>query len=132
MAGFGGTWVLARSENFEEYMKGMGVGTVMRKAASVLTPTCEVTQDGDDFEIKMMVPLKTVVQKFKIGEPFEDMSPTGEMRKMVATWEDGKLAFDEVEQREVHHRITREIVGNEMVMTCVIGDVVCKRIFKRK
>ncbi|XP_006822144.1 fatty acid-binding protein-like [Saccoglossus kowalevskii] len=128
---FSGSWKLSRSENFEEYLNGMGVGIIMRKAATIMTPTCKIIQNGDEMEIKMCVPMTTLVQKFRIGEPFQDTSPSGEIKTMIAKWEDGKLVFNESEEKEVHHSVIREIIDDEMVMTCIVGDITCKRIFKR-
>lgn len=42
----------------------------MRKAASVAKPTCEITQNGDEFHVKL-VAMKTIEEKFTVGTNFE-------------------------------------------------------------
>jgi len=78
-----GTYKLTKSENFEEYMKAIGVGMfiiknsgknasrefikkfiflkglVMRKMASTATPQTEITNTGDDWTIKTSTTFKT-------------------------------------------------------------------------
>jgi hypothetical protein len=40
MSGLVGTWNLESSENFEEYMKALGVGFATRKIGNSVKPTC--------------------------------------------------------------------------------------------
>ncbi|XP_033104750.1 sodium/calcium exchanger regulatory protein 1-like [Anneissia japonica] len=129
---FAGKYKLSNSENFEQYMKAMGVGAALRKTAALMSPTCEIDQNGDDFVIKMNVPIITThVQKFRIGEPFEDISPTRDKVMVTVHWEGDKLVFNDVEKSDPPHYVTREISGDEMYVKCVKGDVVCTRTFKR-
>lgn len=132
MSVFYGKWKLDRSENFEEYLKQMGVMLPMRKAASMMTPTCEIDVVGDEFTIKMNVPVITLhVQKFTIGQPFDDLLPDGTKQNTIVVQEGNSLVFREVEKSDPPHLVTREVQGDEMIMTCVKGDVTCRRIFKR-
>ena len=132
MSVFIGKWKLDRSENFEEYLKQMGVNLPMRKAASMMTPTCEIDSHGEEFTIKMNVPVITLhVQRFMMGKPFDDMLPDGTKQGTLVIQEGNTLIFREVEKSDPPHLITREVRGDEMVMTCVKGDTNCRRIFKR-
>ncbi|XP_071963327.1 cellular retinoic acid-binding protein 1-like [Antedon mediterranea] len=129
---FAGKYKLSSSENFEQYMKAMGVGTALRKTAALMSPTCEIEQNADDFVIKMNVPIITThVQNFRIGEPFEDISPTREKVRVVVSWEGDKLVFQEVEKADPPHIVTRELIGDEMYVKCTKGTITCTRIFKR-
>ncbi|KAK6041470.1 hypothetical protein COOONC_21025, partial [Cooperia oncophora] len=42
---FEGKWVLDKSENFDEYMKEVGVGLVTRKAAAALKVRLEIKKE---------------------------------------------------------------------------------------
>ncbi|XP_071833651.1 fatty acid-binding protein, muscle-like [Apostichopus japonicus] len=135
MAKLVGKWKLDRSENFEDYMKAIGVSVLIRKAALIFpNPTCEIEQPSDDqYIITMNVPVvMTHVQKFTLGEPFEDMIPNGD-KQMTIVEQDGddKLHFREKDVSDPPHVVTRELVGNEMVMTLNKGSACCKRVFKR-
>lgn len=46
----------------------LGVGFMLRKMAATATPTCEITQAGDEWNIKTMTTFKTTEIKFKVGE----------------------------------------------------------------
>lgn len=135
MAKLVGKWKLDRSENFEDYMVALGVSLPIRKAALIMpSPTCEITNPADNaFVIKMNVPvIMTHVQDFVIGQPFEDLVPNGEKQMTVVSQEsDSKLVFAEENPSDPPHVVTREIDGEEMVMTLLKGDVSCKRVFKR-
>ncbi|KAJ8044631.1 Cellular retinoic acid-binding protein 1 [Holothuria leucospilota] len=135
MAQLVGKWKLDRSEKFEEYMVALGVSLPVRKAALIMpSPTCDIQSPAENqFVIKMNVPvIMTHVQNFVIGEPFEDLVPNGEKQMTVVTKEsDSKLIFREEKPSEPPHIVTRELEGDEMVMTLQKGDVTCTRVFKR-
>ncbi|XP_030854182.1 sodium/calcium exchanger regulatory protein 1-like [Strongylocentrotus purpuratus] len=133
MAQLVGSWKLVRSESFEEYLKEMGVNTPMRKLATHMHPSCEIKRDGDSFSIKMNVPVITIhEQGFTIGVPFEDLLPNGLKQMTIARLEDeNKIRFLEEEESDKPHVVVREVIGDEMIMTCSKGDVKCTRIFKR-
>ncbi|XP_071486997.1 fatty acid-binding protein-like [Diadema setosum] len=128
-----GKWKLVRSDNFEEYLKKMGVNAPMRKLAIHMYPTCEITRNGDQFAIKMNVPVITIhEQQFTLGTAFEDLLPSGEKQMTVATLEsEDKLKLIQEEESDEPHIVVREVVGEEMVMTCSKGSVSCTRVFKR-
>lgn len=135
MAKLVGKWKLDRSENFEDYMKALGVSVLIRKAALIFpNPTCEIERPSDDqYVITMNVPVvMTHVQKFTLGEPFEDMIPNGEKQMTIVNEEsDVKLSFREEVVSDPPHVVTRELVDDEMVMTLEKGTACCKRVFRR-
>ncbi|XP_041467859.1 fatty acid-binding protein 5-like [Lytechinus variegatus] len=128
-----GNWKLVRSENFEEYLKEMGVNAPMRKLAIHMHPSCDITRDGDTFNIKMNVPVITIhEQEFTIGVPFEDLLPNGLKQMTIARLEDdNKIRFLEQEESGEPHVVVREVIDGEMIMTCSKGTVKCTRVFKR-
>ncbi|KAJ8044630.1 Cellular retinoic acid-binding protein 1 [Holothuria leucospilota] len=135
MAKLVGKWKLDRSENFEEYMKALGVSVFIRKAALIMpNPTCEIEHPDDiQFVIVMNVPVVMKhVQKFTLGVPFEDMIPNGDMQMTVVSQEgDTKLTFREEVEGDEPHVVTRELVDGEMVMVLKKGNTTCKRVFTR-
>lgn len=44
-----GTWKLTSSENFDELLKELGVGFMIRKLATAAKPNVEISRDGDDW-----------------------------------------------------------------------------------
>lgn len=62
-----GTWVLDSSENFDEFMKELGVNLLLRKAGNVVVPTLIITIDGNNWSVKMRSTFKNHDDDFVIG-----------------------------------------------------------------
>lgn len=67
-----GAWDLIESENFDEYMKALGVGFVTRKAAANIKPTVTITNDGNKWSLKMVSTLKSSETNFEDGVEFDE------------------------------------------------------------
>jgi hypothetical protein len=55
-----GTWDFESSENWEEFMKELGVGMIMRKAAAAIKPTIIIENNGNQWTLKMQSTLKNM------------------------------------------------------------------------
>ena len=127
---FVGKWKLSDSENFDEYMKVLGVGMALRMAGKAATPEQEVTVDGDNYQFKTTTTFKTHDLKFTIGQEFDDETIDGRKVKSTVTKEsDSKLVH--VQQGEPSSTITREIVDGMYVMTLEAAGVKCVRKYKK-
>ena len=65
---FKGKYERTSAENYEEFLKAMDVGYLLRKAATVSTPTLEVTESGGIWSIKTSTTLKSMELKFKVSD----------------------------------------------------------------
>lgn len=65
---FIGRWKMIKSENFEEFMKEIGVGLITRKAAAHLKPTLEILFDGEKWHWNQYSTFKNTKLEFKLGE----------------------------------------------------------------
>jgi len=128
---FGGKWKLDRSENFDEFLKEMGVGMIKRQLASKASPTCEIGVEGDQVVITN-AGAKTKTEKCKLGEEMET-EVMGETGKVTVVLEGEKLVMTPSASNKVKLPSTRRyITGTEMCLELQLGSgVVCKRIFKR-
>merc|ERR1712055_731289 len=77
-----GKYRLQTSENFEDFMKVLGVGLVTRKLGNAASPTVTITKEGEEYAFKQES-FKTSEFKFKVGEPFEEITADG--RKVMST-----------------------------------------------
>jgi fatty acid-binding protein 3 len=68
MAWVGRKYKLDKQEKFDEYMKAIGIGMVMRKMANSSTPVVSMVLNGDEYTFTSEATLKTTVMKFKLGE----------------------------------------------------------------
>ncbi|XP_006820239.1 fatty acid-binding protein, muscle-like [Saccoglossus kowalevskii] len=126
-----GKWKLDRSENFEEFLMAIDVGAIQRKVMSKVSPVTEITNDDQgNWKIEISTAIKTNVSTFKLGEVFDDCSPSGGTRKAIASLEGDTLVVNPHEDPE-GATITREIVDGELVMTLAKGGAIAKRFFKK-
>ena len=68
---FKGKYTRTSAENYEEFLKEMNIGYLLRKAATISTPTLEVSESDGVWTIKTSTTLKTMELKFKVGETTE-------------------------------------------------------------
>uniref|UniRef100_A0A3Q2T0C6 Cellular retinoic acid-binding protein 1 n=1 Tax=Fundulus heteroclitus TaxID=8078 RepID=A0A3Q2T0C6_FUNHE len=69
---FVGTWNLKESENFDDYMKELGVGFATRKVGNLTKPTTIICVDGDKVTVKTQSTIKNTELSFKLGEEFDE------------------------------------------------------------
>ncbi|KAL5017368.1 hypothetical protein ScPMuIL_006957 [Solemya velum] len=129
---FCGVWKLDRSENFDGYLKEVGVNFMLRKMAGVAGETVTITVEGDQVRILTKGPRETDI-KFRPGQAFESRDTHDNPLEVTTTLEDGVLYTDAkaMNSKGKDHRITRDIVNGELVQTIKVNDVICKRIYKK-
>jgi len=130
MAGnaFIGTWNLESSDNFDAYMKAVGVGMIMAKMASTAKPkmTISVSDDGT-WTLKSETTFKTTKVEFKLGVEFEETTADDRKMKTTITLDGNTLTQDQ--KGETPSTIIREVdaTGTKMLITCKAKDVVATR-----
>ncbi|XP_066590523.1 sodium/calcium exchanger regulatory protein 1 isoform X1 [Prorops nasuta] len=124
----GKRYKLLNSENFDEYMKALGVGLVTRKMGSTVSPVVELTESDGTYTLKTSSTFKNSEIKFKLGEEFDEETPDGRKVKSVCTLEGNKLV--QVQKGEKETTIEREFTPTEMKAIMKVDDVVCTRVYK--
>jgi len=127
-ANFVGKWNLESSDNFDEYMKAVGVGMIMAKMASTAKPTITITVEGDNWSLKTETTFKTSKLEFQLGVEFDETTADDRKMKTTVTLEgDNKLIQDQ--KGDIPSTIVREVTGNKMVVTCKAKDVTATRSY---
>ncbi|XP_062393629.1 fatty acid-binding protein, heart-like [Sardina pilchardus] len=126
---FVGTWKMVESENFDDYLKALGVGFAIRQVAGRAKPTMTISVDADG-TITLSGGRKDI--KFKLNEEFEETTGDDRQTKNVVSMDNGKMV-----QRQKwdgkETTIVREFVSdNKFVTTFKLGDVVSKRTFEKQ
>ncbi|ESO83053.1 hypothetical protein LOTGIDRAFT_204866 [Lottia gigantea] len=131
-----GNWKLEKNENWDDFMKSMGVNIVLRKVGNSITSYEEIKNDGDDWEVNVTSTFKNKSVKFKLGEPFEDHTMDG--RTVTATFrlEGDKLILDQKATKpgEPDTHVERKLEGDDtMIQTFhnVQKNIVAVRVYKR-
>lgn len=129
-AAFVGKWKLSESENFDEFLKALGVGLAWRKLGQTSKPTVEIKVEGDDWSIKTHTILKTTELKFTLGKEFDEDRMDGSKVKSKVTLEDGKLIQKQSGDKEV--TIVREVKDGQLHVTCSLENITSLRKYLKE
>merc|ERR1712018_677985 len=67
-----GTFLRTKEEKYSDFLSKLGVGMLMRKAATSSTPTMEITESGGKWKVVTKTTLKSTEINFEVGKPFEE------------------------------------------------------------
>ncbi|KAM6899847.1 fatty acid-binding protein, heart isoform 1-T2 [Xenentodon cancila] len=127
---FVGTWNLKETENFDEYMKELGVGFATRKVGNLTKPTTIIAVDGDKVTVKTQSTIKNTELNFKLAEEFDETTADDRKVKSIVKIEDGKMVHTQKwDGKETS--LVREVNGNNLTLTLKIGEVVCTRRYEK-
>ena len=101
MEAFKGKFVLVSAEQYDQFLKAIGVGFLLRKAIPCFTPEITITEvEGGLWKVKTSTIFKTFEIEFKLNEEFDETTPDGREVKSVVTVEDGILVWVETGKKE--------------------------------
>merc|ERR1711897_5247 len=86
MAPITGTYTQVSSEKYEEFLKALGVGFILRKAALASTPVMTISEDGGNWTMVTKTTVKSIELKFRLGEEFEEIQRTGGTARQSSPW----------------------------------------------
>ncbi|XP_024052949.2 myelin P2 protein-like [Terrapene carolina triunguis] len=121
---FLGTWKLISSENFDSYMKELGVGFTTRKLGSLAKSSVIISINGDIITIKTESTFKNTEISFKLGEEFEETTADDRKTMSTVTLDNGSLT--QVQKWDGKQTtIKRALVDGKMVVECTMNNVTC-------
>ncbi|XP_017757063.1 PREDICTED: probable fatty acid-binding protein isoform X2 [Eufriesea mexicana] len=124
----GKKYKLFSSENFDDFMKALGVGMMIRKMGSSVSPVVQLTESDGLYTLKTTSPFKNSEIKFKLGEEFDEETPDGRKVQSVCTLDGNKLI--QIQNGEKQTTIEREFTPTEMKAIMKVDDIVCTRVYK--
>ncbi|KAK1131387.1 hypothetical protein QLX08_008561 [Tetragonisca angustula] len=124
----GKKYKLFSSENFDDFMKALGVGLMTRKMGSSLSPVVELTENNGVYTLKTSSAFKNSEIKFKLNQEFDEETIDGRQVKSVCTLEGNKLI--QIQKGEKETTIEREFTPTEMKAIMKVDDIVCTRVYK--
>ncbi|XP_055289178.1 fatty acid-binding protein, brain isoform X1 [Moschus berezovskii] len=144
---FCATWKLTDSQNFDEYMKALGVGFATRQVGNVTKPTVIISQEGDRVVIRTQSTFKNTEISFHLGEEFDETTADDRNCKKsdlclllcsaFCWWSQSVVSLDGDKLVHVQKwdgketNFVREIKDGKMVMTLTFGDVVAVRHYEK-
>ncbi|XP_041129614.1 fatty acid-binding protein, liver-type-like [Polyodon spathula] len=123
---FNGKFELETHENFEPFMKAIGLTDELIQKGKDIKSVSEIVQDGNSFKVTVTTGNKVLVNEFTVGQEAELETITGEKVKTVVTMEGNKL---KVSLKGIES--VTEISGDKIINTMTVGGIVYKRISKR-
>nr|ABL09307.1 allergen Aca s 13 [Acarus siro] len=131
MVQINGSYKLEKSDNFDAFLKELGLNFVTRNLAKSATPTVEVSVNGDSYTIKTASTLKNTEISFKLGEEFEEARADGKTVKTVVNKE-SDTKFVQVQQGDKEVTIVREFSDEGLTVTATVNGVTSVRFYKRQ
>nr|QRE01784.1 fatty acid-binding protein 1 [Siniperca chuatsi] len=124
---FSGKYQLESQENFEPFMKAIGLPDELIQKGKDIKSISEIEETGDSFKVTVTTGSKVLVNNFTIGKEAELETITGEKVKAVVQREGNKLT---VSLKGIES-VTELVDGNTIVNTMTLGGIVYKRTSKR-
>ncbi|XP_077990615.1 fatty acid-binding protein 2, liver-like [Glandiceps talaboti] len=131
---FAGKWSFVRAENMDPLLDAIHAPHEAKELAKSHTPSIEISMHGHDFTIKADTSKGMMHNTFKLNEPFEQKYGiiAGKSRQAMATMEGHKLIIKGMGHDPIDQVVeTREIHGDEMVVTWTMGDIHAKRWYHK-
>ena len=126
---FGKKYKHEKNENFEEFLKELGVNYLVRKMASSASSTVElVKEDDNNYSFNTISSFRTTSIKFQPGVEFTETRADGVEVPCVITFDGNKMIHEQKGDKPV--TIIRVFNGDELFLTCKVGNVEAKRWFK--
>ncbi|KAI3372738.1 hypothetical protein L3Q82_023201, partial [Scortum barcoo] len=124
---FSGKYQLESQENFEPFMKAMGLPDELIQKGKDIKSISEIEETGDNFKVMVTTGTKVLSNTFTIGKEAELETITGEKIKTVVHRDGNKL---KVSLKGIES-VTELVDGNTIVNTMTLGGIVYKRTSKR-
>ncbi|XP_035291474.1 fatty acid-binding protein, liver-type-like [Anguilla rostrata] len=124
---FSGKYQLESQENFEPFMKTIGLSDEMIEKGKDIKSISEIEQNGDHFKVTVTTGAKVMVNTFTVGQESELEMLTGEKAKGVVRLEGNKLKVT----LKGMDSVTEMVDANTLVTTATLGGMVYKRTSKR-
>ncbi|XP_010876266.1 fatty acid binding protein 1-A, liver [Esox lucius] len=123
---FAGKYQLESHENFEPFMKAIGLSDELIQKGKDIKSVSEIEQNGDHFKVTVTTGTKVMVNSFTVGQEAELETMTGEKIKSTVNLVGNKLIVSLKGIESV-----TEFNGDTVTATMTLGPIVYKRISKR-
>ncbi|CAH1645922.1 unnamed protein product [Spodoptera littoralis] len=80
-----------KNEDIDDYFSAVGVPYMGRKMMAMSSPLMEISVDGEQMTIKNVSLMRTVENKFKLGEEYIENMPNAKIRSVTTKVDDKKI-----------------------------------------
>ncbi|XP_064618906.1 myelin P2 protein-like [Lineus longissimus] len=134
MNDFQGTWILESTDNFDGYMRKLGVNFIMRKLGNLAKPTQEI-KVNDEGEIYIKTITSSTIGKwseltFKLDQEFDEKTIDGRQVKSLVTKEEEDFVHTQNPSNGGPKTIIRRrIEDGKYIMKLECDGEVCTRTY---
>ncbi|XP_051522798.1 fatty acid binding protein 1-A, liver-like [Myxocyprinus asiaticus] len=124
---FSGKYQLESHENFEAFMKAIGLPDDEIEKGKDIKSITDIQQIGNDFNVTVMAGTKVIVYLFTVGEECELETFTGGKAKTIVHMEGNKLTVF-LKGIESVTELNEDIISNTMTFDGIVYKRISKRI----
>lgn len=126
-----GKFEMASSDdNYDAFLKAIGVGMMQRNLAGKAKPTEEITESGGRYTLKTLTALKNTEINFVLGEEFDEETFDGRKARSTVT-QDGAKFVQVQKYGEDEATIVRTFAERSMEVSYSAKGVTSIRTFHR-
>merc|ERR1712025_1394747 len=132
MAPITGTYTQVSSEKYEEFLKALGVGFILRKAALASTPVMTISEDGGNWTMVTKTTVKSIELNSDLAKSLR-RTTDGRHCKTVVTLEGNKMTTTQnaTKAGEKNVVVVREFNDEGLTYTATCDGVTSTQKFKR-
>ncbi|OTF79359.1 Group 13 mite allergen-like protein (Lipocalin) [Euroglyphus maynei] len=129
---FFGKFKLISSDNFDAFLKEIKIGFMQRKVANMTSPDLQLIKEDDGWTtIKVNTPIKTITNRFKLGEFFDETRVDGKVCKSKIEFQPPNKFIQMQWDDGLEIKYVREFVDNKINVTSSCNGVECFRVYER-
>merc|ERR1711890_148592 len=128
-----GSYTQTSCENYEEFLKALGFGFILRKAAMASTPVMTITESGGKWNMITKTTVKSIEINFELGKEFEEDTTDGRHCKTIVTLEGNKMTTNQkaTKSGEKDVVVVREFSDSGLTYTATCEGVSTVQKYKR-
>merc|ERR1712154_369788 len=128
-----GSYTQTSNEGYEEFLKKLNVGFILRKAAMASTPVMTIAEEGGNWTMITKTTVKSIELRFRLGEEFEEDTTDGRHCKTVVTLEGNTMTTTQnaTKAGEKNVVVVRELNDDGLTYKATCDGVTSIQKFKR-
>ncbi|KAI1714335.1 lipocalin / cytosolic fatty-acid binding protein family domain-containing protein [Ditylenchus destructor] len=128
---FVGKWNLLESENFDAYLKHIGIGIIQRKLATSIKPSLLIDVNESHWKMTSVSTFKTHSIEFDLGVEFTEETIDGRKMKSTCTLDDGKLTQvqKKIDAKDKDSTFVRSVDADKLIVEMDSDGIKAKRIY---
>merc|ERR1712062_372166 len=123
-------WKLTNSIKFDEYMKEVGVGYLLRKAGAACNSTTEISKEADGIRINTQSTVRSTNFVFPVDKEVDYKTMDGRNVKATLSIKGDNVLVTEKWDGKAS-TLEYGVKDGKMIITCKMNDVICERIHEK-